>query len=295
LRRTLAFLLTLLPAAAAAQTTPIWRISHQATAGGTYTIAHGPDLSQTTPLKLIAETAGPKNGSNTWAWAHVDGSDGSGWKGRNYLRFTRWADTNGDPDEGFAIPWNRVAPPGGWASLAASPICLRCRLYVEAPLTRSGRNDSAQMKWFIFGGPGLPDGTSRAILFFERATDGTYGAGRSDAREITVRLGAGVGSSFTGVAVPVGRWHHLQVCWRYGAGTGYQRLYLNTNTEDAPTAQRSKLTWTYPPSFSSTLWGSITATNAYTGSDAIFRVMDVELDDAFDPAWAPAADAGKGR
>lgn len=278
--RALVLALALVPAAASAQTTPIWRISHQATTGGTYTIAYGPTLAQTTTLRL-------EHATSTWAWEHRDGRDGSGWNGRNYLRYTRRAETNGDPDEGFSIPWGTVAPAGGWASLATSPICLRCRLYVEAPLTRSSRNSSAQMKWFIFGGPGLPDGTSRGILFFERATDGTYGAGTNDAQEITVRLGAGVGSTFTGVAVPVGRWHHLQVCWRYGNGTGYQRLYLNTNVEAAPTAQRAGLTWTFPPSFGSTYWASVTATNAYTATDAVFRVMDVELDDAFDPAWAP--------
>lgn len=276
-------------------TTPLFRISHQSTSGGgtTYPIEYGTDLGSSGNLSVYSDFLGAENGTNVWNWAHV--GDGSGWNGRNYMRYTRWADENGDPFCGFFFSASTVAPPGGWyAKLQASPMFMRWRMRVVSSLTLSGLNNAASMKWSIVGGPGLADGTDRMIQFFERATDGTYGTGSDDDTEMTVRLGAGVGSAWAGATMPVGEWVHIQIGWRYtDAGTPYQKVWINNNNEGSPDAVRTDFsgnpgsTWNAPDIWDAIHWGDIVSTNSYTGTTFIADFMDMEMDDAFDSSWAP--------
>jgi hypothetical protein len=296
--------LLLLPATAAAQITPIFRVDHQVLSGGggtTYPIAFGPKLGSSADLKINARSRGPKNGTNVWDFSHV--GDASGWNGRNYMRWSRWAAVDGDPQAGFVFSPTRVAP-GVLATAAAQPLYLRFRIRVVQPLTQSDRNSSAQCKFFIFGGPGLANGNSRMILFLERATDSTYGAGKNDSKQITLRVGAGVSGSFAAVPITVGEWTHVQIAWRYTeAGSPYQRIYRNTNAEGAPTAQNTDFSgaggsWQVPAAggeaktgWDTGHWAEIVSSRSYTDTDAIIDVMDLELDDEFDSRWYPGPGA----
>jgi hypothetical protein len=293
-----------LPALASGPTTPILRIDHQALSGGgtTYAIAYGEKLASSADLRINARSRGPKNGTSVWDFAHV--GDGSGWNGRNYMRWSRWAGVNGDPQAGFIFNPPRIAPTV-LATAAAQPLYVRFRIRVVQPLVESGRNSSAQCKFFIFGGPGLANGNSRMIVFLERATDSTYGAGRSDAKQVTLRAGAGVSGSFAAVPIAVGEWTHVQVAWRYSeAGSPFQKVYRNTNVERSPTAQNTDFSsaggsWNVPApgpgaktGWDAGHWAEIVSSNSYTDNDAIVDVMDFELDDEFDDSWYPGVKAG---
>jgi hypothetical protein len=255
-------------------------------------MAYGTGLASSHNMTPVTDTMGADNGTNTWNWSH---QTSGGWNGRNFMRYDRWGDENGDPQVGFLFNTGTVAPPGGWIALAeSSTLYLRFRVRWNAPLTLSGLNSSAQMKWFLFGGPGLADGNDRMILFWERATDGTYGAGTDDTTQVTVRMGAGVSAAHCEAVVPVGSWVHVQAAWRYtDAGTPFQRLYVNNNTEGSPTAENTDFssnaggTWDAPESWTGGHWAETVSSNSYTGTDAQLDIMDFEIDDAFDASWYP--------
>jgi len=273
----------------------IFRVDHQATSvgGTTYPMAYGASLASLLNLTVDTDNLGTEGGGNTWNWAHV--GDGSGWNGRNYIRYTRWEDVDAAPNAGFFWDAATPAPAGGWVAKAtAGPLYLRFRIRVVQSLTLSPTNPSAQMKFFLFGGPGI-SGERRMILFFERATDATYGSGTDDDTEMTVRVGAGVSGNHAEATVPVGEWVHVQVSWRYtDAGSPYMRVYINNNTEGAPDAEHTTFTadsmggvWSAIESWTTGHWHDLASSNSYTGTDFIADLMDFELGDAFNASWAP--------
>lgn len=90
----------------------IFRVSHQATSGGgtTYPIEYGAGLGSSVNMSVASARMGAKNGVNTWNWEH---RTTDGWNGRNYMRFYRWEDVNGDPQTGFTWAMATTAPSGG--------------------------------------------------------------------------------------------------------------------------------------------------------------------------------------
>jgi hypothetical protein len=294
-RLALALVVTLLPVTTAAQTTPIIRIDHQATvlSGTTYAVAHGALLGSSHNMGVDPDgNQGPDNGTNLWDFEHH--GDGSGWNGRNFMRYFRWGGVDGDPDAGFTFNPTTVAPAGGWVALAeAGPIYARWRIRTNDPLTE-GVNSSAQMKWYLFGGTGI-SGERRMILSFERAEHYLENNCSDETTQQGFYMAAGVSGNRNVFCAPVDEWAHIQIAWCYtgsGVGCPYMRAWVNTNNEASPTAEHTAFTadsmggvWTVPESWNSGHWGEIVSSNSFSGTDASFDVMDFEIDDEFDDEW----------
>ena len=288
-------LLTGLAAPAFAQTTPIFRLSHQSSSNGTYAVQYGPSLSQSVQASPFTTTKGPSGTGATWDFTHV--GNGSGWNGRNFMRYSRWRVLDGDPRAGFNWSLNTTAPSGGWASVRSAPLFVRWRMRVNQHMTESTGHGG--MKWMIFGGPGLADGNNRLILFFYSGSYTAPHVGRSgtDAQYTGLSVNAGVSGSRAFALIPNGSWVNVQVAVRYGpTGTAYQRVYINNNNFNAPDYQNTAFadlagqTWTFPDMGGGNpgemWWGNIVTTNSATSTDFNADFMDMEMDDAFDANWA---------
>jgi hypothetical protein len=270
-------------------TTPIFRISHQSTTvgGTTYPIEYGTGLGSSANMTPDTDYLGAKNGTNLWNWSH---QTRDGYAGRNYMRYDRWEDEDAGPFTGFEFSPSVVAPAGGWQALAqSSTIYARFRIRVNAPFTRA--SGASQMKWFIFGGPGLAQGERRMIMSFERP--GQFGG--TDATHFGIKCTAGVSGNYAIAFIPINAWTHVQLAWRYSdAGTPFLRIYVDNNVEGSPdeehtafTADSMGGTWTAADSWTGCNWGNHSADNALTETDAQIDIMDFEVDDAFDSSWAP--------
>jgi hypothetical protein len=290
-----AMLLAGIAAPGFAQTTPLVRISHQSTSGSVYPVSYGSGLTQSRTPSMFTTHKGPANGSTIWDFAHV--GNGSGWNGRNFMRYSRWRQVDGDPRAGFSWALNEVAPAGGWSALRNSPLYFRWRMRVNQPMTESVGHGA--MKWLIFGGPGLAEGNSRFIVFLYAGgyTAGQLGRSGTDAAYTGLCLNAGVSGSRAYALVPNGSWVHVQLAVRYGAtGTAYQRAYINNNNAAAPDFQNTSFpdlvnqTWVFPDvgggNPGEMFWGNIVSTNSATATDFNADFMDFEVDDAFDPNWS---------
>lgn len=278
----------------------IYRIDHQSTSlgGTTYPLRYGPGLASSLNMSPYTSRMGVKNGTNLWNWEH---RTDNGWNGRAYMRYYRWAGVDGDPQCGWY--WNQytVAPPGGWAAMENETFYSRFRIRVQAPLTDGGGH--SQMKWDIFGGPGLAQGEARMIMSFRRAAP--YVPGATDQSHIAVDISAGVSGDRVFAGIPANQqWQHVQLAWHYGndatlGGPAFMRIYVNNNVEGSPTAQLTNFgveighVWPFPNIVSDGHWGEIVSSNSYTGTDAIFDVCDHEYADDFDPAWSGGTTPGE--
>jgi hypothetical protein len=292
-------LLTGLAAPAYGQTTPIFRMSHQSSSNGTYAVQYGSSLSQSTLASPFTTTKGPQGSGAIWDFTHV--GNGSGWNGRNFMRYSRWRTVDGDPRAGFNWSLNTTQPPGGWAAVRNAPLFFRWRMRVNQHMTESTGHGA--MKFMIFGGPGLPDGGSRAIFFLYSGSYTAQQLGRSgsDAQYTGLCINAGVSGSRAFALVPNGTWVHVQVAVRWGAqGTAYQRVYINNNNFNAPDYQNTSFpdvgTWTFPDlgggNPGEMWWGNVVTTNSATSTDFNADFMDFEMDDAFDPNWSSGSGGG---
>lgn len=294
-------LLTGLAVPAYAQTTPIMRMDHQSSSNGTYSVQYGSSLSQSTQSSPFNTTKGPSGTGATWDFTHV--GNGSGWNGRNFMRYSRWRNLDGDPRAGFNWSLNATPPPGGWSAVRNAPLFVRWRMRVNQHMTESTGHGG--MKWMIFGGPGLADGNNRLILFFYSGSYTASQVGRSgtDAQYTGLCVNAGVSGSRAYSLIPNGTWVHVQVAVRWGAtGTAYQRVYINNNNFNAPSFQNTAFsdlsgqTWSFPDvgggSPGEMWWGNIVTTNSATSSDFNADFMDFEMDDAFDPNWSVGGGGG---
>jgi hypothetical protein len=272
----------------------IFLIPHQTMSAGntTWPLIYGANLASS--LNMVRDPddcEGPNNGSNLYQMAHLAGQ---GYNGTNCLQFTRWPNINGDPDTGFEFNPTTIAPVGGWRNKAlVSPLFIRFRVFWTAPLTL-GANSSAQMKWFIFGGPGIT-GTRRMIASWYRASDPSYGAGGNDNTQVSYTCTAGVSGNHCQILVNINTWSHIQTGWRYNeAGSPYIRIWRNNNNQASPTAQHTAFnadgmggSWPAPESWEGGHWADTVSTNSFTGTTAQFRIQDMEFGDTFDPGWFP--------
>lgn len=268
----------------AAQTTPFFRITHQSEP---YHVEFGPRLESSAPLRYTGQRPGPKGGQQLWDVRHLTSG---GWNGRAYMRYFRWAGVDGDsPNTGWNMAAPMVRPGAEWPD---GPYYLRFRMRTVVPLTE-GIRPSAAMKWFLFPTTGR---TGRMILYVYRGGGGSGGAGGNDDKHTILQCRAGVSKHMAEVRVPNREWVHVQVGWRWGRkGTAYQRIWLNSNDFARPTDQNADFdeelggNWPMPPQkeFEELQWGNIVSTGSFTGTDAQIDWMDMELDDEFDPNWAP--------
>ena len=89
-------------------------------------------------------------------------------------------------------------------------------------------------------------------------------------------------------------WHHIQVAWRWGdEGTAFQRIYVDQNDPDNPTAENTAFTdlggvWQWPGDAldNQFFWCDISNTGSRVAEDAEIDVMDMEIGETFDPSWA---------
>ena len=300
------FALVLLGGSSPAAADVVFRISHQVSTMGSYTLEYGAGLTESHVMSPWTQTQGPATGSSRWDFIHVD--DSSGWNGRNYMRYTRWAKRDGGPNAGFRCDRAKPHPYASIFGDGTSHQCLRFRMRIVKPLTSAG---STQMKWFIVGGGGLADGCDRMIVSFYSGSGGHAPVrGGSDVRHTHLEINSGVcgapdaSEGLTRVLVPNGDWVHVQICWRWGReGTAYQRIYVNNNNIRKPDAEQLQFVgtpaneWTFPVTRTYCGWGDIVSDNSSSNTDAIVDVMDVELDvdeaDAFDETWYQGPQAPK--
>jgi hypothetical protein len=172
---------------------------------------------------------------------------------------------------------------------------MRFRVRVNAPLLPHSSGRSAGMKWFIWGGFYLPDppgGQVRNITYFYNGA----AHGGDDLQYTTVKLGAGVSASSVQALIPNYQWVHVQTAFKWGSeGVGFQRIYVNNNNVGSPTAENMQFndltsqTWTFPGSAldNQMFWADIVSDNSRIREDAVIDIMDMEIDDQFDPAWYP--------
>lgn len=283
----------------------LFRISHQSVSGGTYPVEYGANLASSSNMSMFNNVSGPgvENGVRIWNWAHI--TDGSGWNGRNFLRFYRWSDVNGDPDSGWYFNPGTLIAPQTVQDLSPGPLYIRFRIRVFEYLGAGG--NSAGMKWFLFGGPGLADGGQRMIMFIQNglaysgAGEELQGAGGSLVGNTCIVMSAGVSGNRAPLLVSNAIWLHVQMAWAYTGAPGgpYMRIYVNNNNINSPNASETLFNadgfggvWNFPPETGNTGWATghwadIVSTNSTTDRDAIFDLMDLGFGQSFDSNWYP--------
>lgn len=266
----------------------LFRIPHQSTSGGgtTYDVEYGTGFGSTYQMVPDTDYLGSENGTNRWNFTHF--GDGSGWNSRNFMRYTRWSTVEGSPECGFGFDPPTVISPETWGGLGNGPFYLRFRMRTNSYMGAGGHNGG--MKWFIWGGPGLINGTQRMILFIRNGSDG----GGTNAGHTTIDPTAGVSGSSAPALAPNGQWNHIQISWKHGvaADNPYMRVFVNNNNESAPDSEHTAFTdiggdWEKPESWGGCNWGNIVTDNSVSDTDAEFDFMDVELGTTFDSAWFP--------
>jgi hypothetical protein len=252
--------------------------------------------------------AGTCNGSDDqWYYTHF--ADGSGWNGRNFVRFFRCEGDvpSGAPDAGerrTGWNWNMdtVAPTGGWSTVSPGPLYWRWRMRVNTPLTQS--QGQASQKHIVFGGPGLANGCDRMIFQL-------YAAGNNGGNEATqlalgpvqgvcgdqdaTAPGNGANGSAMGL-IDVGDWVHVQVKAVWGAhGALTMALYLDNNVEGSPTVSTTASydgasAWNYPNITGNGDFGNGISNNSASGQRASIDYMDYQMGTTFDASWAPGGE-----
>lgn len=267
----------------------LFTIDHQSTSAGgtTYAIAHGAELAERTDLGVFVGSMGADNGVNIWNFQHV--GDGSGWNGRNYMRFFRWGAVDGGPQSGFGwFPPDAIAPTT-FAALSPGPIYVRFRIRVVEHLG-AGRH-SGGMKWFIFGGPGISG--ERRMIFWLR--NGSYARG-TDVANTSLEMSAGVSGSRASCLIDNGDWVHVQLAWAYTGAPGgpYMRIYTNNNDIGSPNAEHTAFTsdgmggaWLFPEAWDTGHWANTVTDNSVSDRDAVFDLMDFQFGTSFDGGWFP--------
>lgn len=274
------------------------RVTHQSTTvgGTTYPILHGAGLASSTNMTIDADYMGAENGTNTWDWSH---ETTGGYGSRNFMRFYRWSDVDGDPATGFLFNPVDVLDPS-FANLGDGPFYLRFRMRTNAYLGTGGHTSG--MKFFIWGGPGAT-GERRMILFIRNGSahsgsgEPLEGAGGTLAGNTVIDMTAGVSGNYAPLLIPNGEWVHLQFAWKHGlaAASPFFRAYLNNNVEGSPDAEHTAFSadamggnWIKPEVWDGGHWGEIVTTGSTSATDAQLDFMDMELGTSFDATWAPA-------
>ncbi len=209
-----------------------------------------------------------------------------------------------DSDQaGWTANGSLMRPASGWESVGYGPYFLRFRMRVTAPLlpvTNSSLCDDTQMKWFLWNNfTGV--GTDRVILMFH---DGGFSGG-DDFMNTSLQLRAGVSGSYAMTHIPNYQWVHVQIAWRWGPeSSGFQRIYVNNNNENAPNASNSVFDdldawggtdhWGAPGGPQALdqqfFFGNIANSGSCVREDAIIDISDVEFATQFDSGWYPGAD-----
>ena len=235
---------------------------------------------------------GPKGQGVVWNFEHHDvGGVGDG----PFARYSVW-DTNvaGIDAGSFTAGWSQTGslfrPRGGWVD---APYYLRFRIRIAAPLVPyagalAGCDGDTQLKFFIWA-PFTEPGTNRIIVMLHAGDD----AGGTDPNTTTIHARAGVSGSYALASVPNGEWHDVQIAWRWGdEGTAFQRIYIDNDVEASPTSENLMFDdlgdhWTFDPSGldNQFFWGNIVNTGTCVGADAEIDVMQMQIDDEFDPTW----------
>lgn len=251
------------------------------------------DLKEVTP-------PGPKGPGVLWQFRHFAKG---GWNDRGFVRYTWWdwnvSRAGHQADQaGWTQAGSRFRPSGGW--LPDAPYYLRFRIRVQSPIVPMVRNDQCdgdtQMKFFMWNNF-TGRGTDRMIMMLHAGSEG----GGDDQQHTTIDVRAGVSGSAARTRIPNREWVHVQVAWRWGAeGTGYQRIYINNNRLDKPTAENREFndldadgvsdTWAPggPTNLDNQFFlGGISNTGSCVRADADLDLMDFELATSFDPTWYP--------
>lgn len=278
----------------------LFSIPHQATGGGgtTYPVYYGTDLSASLNMSVFNNIYGPgvEDGTRIWDWSH---ETAGGYDGRNYMRFYRWSDEDGDPDTGFYFTPDTLLAPQVVADLAPGPLYVRFRMKTTEYLGAGGH--SAGMKWFIFGGPGI-SGERRMIfwvrngLAYSGVGESLYGQGGTLIANSVLDMTAGVSGNRANCLMPNAEWVHIQLAWAYTGASGgpYMRIYVNNNTIGSPDAEHTAFTsdgmggvWSYPEGWDTGHWADIVSTGSTSDRDAQIDFMDMEFGTSFDASWYP--------
>jgi hypothetical protein len=245
-------------------------------------------------------TCGPNVG---WSRQRIAPASGNGgWNSRGFLRYTL---CDHDPHTSLGDAWQAgfAFDPPGTSTVWPATTYIRFRLYVEGPLVSSSIGNT-QLKWFIWH-QGVWGGDQRVMMHFYRGDH--CGTSASSTVCLSLLRNIFVGTDEAKVSIPVGQWVHIQGAWRHGpVGTSFVKLWRNNNSLAAPTNQQTSMDvcrlecpsqpggtseWVrdeagYHGPFD---WGNRANTSTYISQDWTARMMDLEIDDAFDPTWAPDA------
>jgi hypothetical protein len=156
-----------------------------------------------------------------------------------------------------------------------------------------------QMKFFLWH-TGVYDGEPRVIGYLESGPN----SGRSAKQFVCFTLQRNIFHYEDTATVPllVGQWSHLQFSWKHGArGSSWVKVWLNNNSLQKPTAQDLNLSGIPTVPGNGPQWvkddagydgtfhiaNNANPPNTRFASDFVFRLMDFQLDSAFDATWAP--------
>lgn len=221
-------------------------------------------------------------------FANTRGVSGVGlWDGSftgNVVNLTRWSGGNGEFQSGWAFNPTSLLPVS-FSSMANDTFWLRFRWETLQPLGEGGHE--ANMKWFIFGGPGVT-GTRRMIfnirngLLHDPNSGALIGGSLSDYTKFL--MSDGVGSNRLQLLVPNNQVLNCQIGWRYGSSPRMM-MYINNNNINSPTASLDVPGWEFPEGWDTGFWGNTDSTNSSSTTDAVFRVSDMQMGLVFDPNW----------
>jgi hypothetical protein len=252
-------------------------------------------------LNVVGEPGpGPCANGVYWNFSRVAPAAGNGgFNGRGYARWI-WCSYAVSRVAGGPGGWSgsglSFRPPTGWPT---NTFFGRVRLYIERPILPAPGGDlRRQFKWFIWHRE-VYDGDQRVIGFLDSGSN----CGRTDLTHVCFTMQRNINHSAdtAAVALPVGQWSHLQFSWRHGpSGSSFVKVWLNNNSESAPTAQDLNLTGVPANPGGTSEWlkqdrgydlpfqlGNSANPDSMLLSDFVVRVMDFELDGRFDSTWAP--------
>ena len=232
------------------------------------------EINQQTLPTFFSAFRGPDNGTNKWE---------AEWLPDGTLRYYRWANVSGADRAGFTFDPNNLLP-SAFSTYANNTFYLRFRINVTQGMGNS-MSSEGNMKWFLFGGPGLQDGLARMIFWFRSGLwfnqNGDVIAG--SANETTLVMSQGVGAQIK-TRIPNGQQVDVQLAWKYGAD-GYMAIYIDNNDQANPTARLDCPNWAFPESWSTGHWGNIDD-NSTANQTGIFELSPARFGIEFDPNWS---------
>lgn len=234
-------------------------------------------LNQQTLATYFGNFRGPNNGTSKWEAEWLPNGD---------LRYYRWANVSGADQAGFTFDPNNLLP-APFSSYGDQTFYLRFYINVVQGMGNS-MSSEGNMKWFIFGGPGLPEpnGGIKRMIFWLRSglwfnANGDVIAG--SANETTLMMSQGVGAQVK-TRIPNGQRTAVQLAYKYGAD-GYMAIYINNNDQANPTARIECPNWPFPETWTGGHWGNIDD-NSTANQTGIFELTPPQFGIEFDPNWS---------